>query len=503
MKQKTAMTETMLSSGVPGFDEVLRGGLAPRRIYLISGSPGSGKTTFAMQFLLEGARRGEKCLYVTLSESDAEMRTVADSHGWDLSGITIRDLSIIENQLADELENSLFNPAEVELRETTKPILDEIARERPARVVFDSLSELRMLAGNVHRFRRRVLALKQHLVACGSTGILVDDGAGEEADRRHVASLVHGVMEIEQRAQAYGKERRQVRVVKLRGHKTVGGFHDFDIVKGGARVFPRLVAAEHAAALPDGDTVSSGVAGLDKLLGGGAQRGTSTLIIGPAGAGKSSIASLFAHAGCERGERVAMFTFEETRGILAARCRGLGIPLDAHVKAGRASITQIDPAELAPAEFVHRVRDSVERDGARIVVIDSLNGLLSAMPEERFVSLQLHEMLVYLSHRGVATFMVMAQHGLVGTQMASPVDVSYVADNVVVLRYFEAGGRVRKALSVVKRRAGPHEPTIRELQMLPGRIEISEPLGSFHGVLTGMPIYNGASAALIGGGETP
>lgn len=488
----------LLSSGVPGFDDVLRGGLASRRIYLLTGAPGSGKTTFAMQFLLEGARRGEKCLYVTLSESEDELRSVAASHGWDLSGILIRDLSIIEDQLADELENSLFNPADVELRETTKPILDEISRERPQRVVFDSLSELRMLAGSVHRFRRRVLALKQHLAACGSTSFLVDDGAGDPDDHRNLASLVHGVIEVEQRAQPYGKERRQVRVVKLRGQAVVGGHHDFEISHGGARVFPRRLAPERSSPVSADNVTSSGDPGLDKLFGGGVQRGTSTLVVGPAGSGKSTITSLFAHAAASRGERVALFTFEETRTVFETRCRGLGIPFDDHFAAGRAQLTQIDPAELAPQQFVHLVRTAVEKDGARVVVIDSLNGFMNAMPEERFLSLHLHELLVYVSHLGASTFMVMTQHGLVGSTMAAPVDVSYVADNAVVLRFFEAQGQVRKALSVIKRRAGPHESTIRELRTAPGRIEIGDPLDAFHGILTGMPIYSGANKNLLG-----
>jgi circadian clock protein KaiC len=290
-----------------------------------------------------------------------------------------------------------------------------------------------------------------------------------------------------------------VRVVKMRGQKIVGGYHDFDIVKGGARVYPRLVAAEHHAEFKQDENASSGAKGLDALLGGGAQRGTSTLVVGPAGSGKSSIAAMFAHAAAERGENVALFTFEETTGVFAARCRGLGIPFDKHFASGRVQCTQIDPAELAPAEFVHRVRSAVEDNNARLVVIDSLNGFMNAMPEERFLALQLHELLTYLSHHGVATFIVMTQHGLVGSNMSAPVDVSYVADNVIMLRYFEAGGRVRKALSVIKRRAGAHEATIRELHTRPGHIEIGEPLEAFHGVLTGVPVYAGATGGLIGG----
>lgn len=488
-----------LATGVPGLDEVLRGGLPARRLFLVQGAPGSGKTTIALQFLLEGVRRGERCLYVTLSESEEEIGDVAASHGWTFTGIDVHDLSAIEHQLHQDAENTVFHPAEVELHETTRPVLAAIAERKPKRVVFDSLSELRMLAVNPLRYRRRILALKQHLALHGCTTLFLDDGTSDPSGDLQLQSLAHGVIEVEQRAPVYGRERRQLRVVKMRGVKFVGGYHDFAIERGGARVFPRLVAAEHGARFDEAELVQSGLPALDALLGGGPARGTSTLVVGPAGSGKSMIVTQYAHAAAARGERVAMFLFEESRAVFLARARGLGVPMDGFVDDGTVIVRQVDPAEMSPSEFVQLVRAVVEQDGARCVVIDSLNGYLNAMPEERFLALQLHELLSYLGLRGVATFLVMVQHGIFGTNMHAPVDVSYVADNVVLLRFFEAGGSMRKALSVVKKRTGKHESTIRMLETADGALVVGPPLTDFHGVLTGVPVYTGAAPSLVKG----
>jgi circadian clock protein KaiC len=480
-----------VATGVPGLDDVLRGGLPVQRLFLIQGAPGSGKTTIALQFLLEGVRRGERCLYVTLSESEEEIEGVAASHGWSFDGIDVYDLSAIEHQLEQDAENTIFHPAEVELHETTRPVLETIAARKPQRVVFDSLSELRMLAVNPLRYRRRILALKQHLAAHGCTTLFLDDGTSDPTGDLQLQSLAHGVIEVEQRAPVYGRERRQLRIVKMRGVKFVGGYHDFAIERGGARVFARLVAAEHSARFDENELVKSGLPELDALLGGGPTRGTSTLVVGPAGSGKSMIVTQYAHAAAMRGEKVAMFLFEESRAVFLSRARGLGLGMEQLVERGQVVVRQIDPAEMSPSEFVQLVRAAVEDEGARCVVIDSLNGYLNAMPEERFLTLQLHELLSYLGLRGVATFLVMVQHGIFGSQMAAPVDVSYVADNVLLLRFFEANGRMRKALSVVKKRTGNHEATIRALDLSNGALKVGAPLEEFHGVLTGVPVYTG------------
>lgn len=489
-------TAELKPTGINGLDTVLRGGLPSRRLFLVQGQPGSGKTTLALQFLLEGVRRGEGCLYVTLSESEEEIQGVAASHGWSLDGIVIYDLSLVEHQLREGEENSLFHPGEVELQETTQPVLEQIASQRPVRVVFDSLSELRMLAVHPLRYRRRILSLKQHLAKHGCTTLFLDDGTSDPKGDLQLQSLAHGVIELEQRAPAYGKERRQLRVLKMRGVNIAGGHHDFAIEKGGAVVYPRLTASEHHSEFKP-EAVSSGLAPLDALVGGGLARGTSTLLIGPAGAGKSLLMSLYAFAAAERGERAAIFAFEESLKSFVTRSRGLGLDADRHLDSGRLTFQQINPAELSPSEFAHLVRQTVEEDGARVIGIDSLNGYLNAMPAEKALALQMHELLTYLNQQGATTFLVMAQHGLVGSTMNSPVDVSYIADNVLMLRYFEAGGRVRKALSVVKKRSGPHESAIRELLLTPGQIEVGPSLDEFSGVLTGVPSYQGSAKRLL------
>ena len=476
------------ATGTEGLDHILGGGFTPNRLYLVEGDPGAGKTTLALRYLLEGARRGEAGLYVTLSETKEEINSVAESHGWSLEAIHVVELVASEESLTPDSQYTMYHPSETELGETTKKVLEEVERVKPRRVVFDSLSELRLLAQNPLRYRRQILALKQFFAGRNCTVLLLDDRTSDESDLQ-VRSIAHGVLTLEQLSPEYGSERRRLRVVKLRGKRYKGGYHDFNIVKGGLEVFPRLVASDHHQAFRR-DQVQSGVKPLDDLLGGGLDRGTSTLILGPAGSGKSSVAVQYAVAAASRGECTAMFAFDESSGTLMARTAALGMDLKSQIDAGRITIQQIDPAEMSPGEFVHAVRRQVEECDCRLVVIDSLNGYLNAMPEERFLVIQLHELLTYLGQKGVTTLIVAAQHGLVGSAMQSPVDVTYLADSVVLTRYFELNGRVRKAISVVKKRSGAHEETIRELRVGTSGIQVGRPLENLRGVLTGVPSYH-------------
>lgn len=487
-----------VGTGIEGFDDVLGGGFPAGRLYLVEGDPGAGKTTLAMQFLMAGARAGEPVLYVTLSETEEEMRAVARSHGWSLDGVTIYELIPHEDTLRPESQYTIFHPAEIELGETINSMLAEFERLRPLRVVIDSLSEMRLLAGEALRYRRQVLALKRFFAGRGATVILLDDRTTADLDLQ-VHSIAHGVVRLEQAGQGYGTERRSLCVQKLRGARYRGGCHDFKIDTGGINVFPRLVAAEHRdAALRE--PVSSGIPELDALMGGGLDRGTGTLLMGPAGSGKSSLATQFAAAAAARGEAVNVYLFDEGRATYLARSAGLGNDIARHVEDGLVSVQQIDPAELSPGEFAHVVRRGVRDNGARVVVIDSLNGYLMAMPEERHLIAQMHELLAYLNQQGVVTLLITAQHGFLGTAMTTPVDVSYIADNVILFRYFEAVGAVHNAISVMKKRTGGHERTIRELQMSPRGISVGEPLAQFHGVLTGVPTFAGGAGALFGRG---
>jgi circadian clock protein KaiC len=470
----------------------------------VEGDPGTGKTTMALQFLLEGARRGEPVLYVTLSETKEELTAVAGSHGWSLDGVTLHELIPPEESLKTESQYTIFHPSEVELGETTKMVIDEVERIQPRRVVFDSLSEMRLLARDPLRYRRQILALKQFFAGRRSTVLLLDDRTSADADLQ-VQSIAHGVVMLEQLELDYGSERRRLRVSKLRGSRFRGGFHDFNIRTGGIEVYPRLVAAERRREFTS-EPVTSGVAELDALLGGGLDRGTASLVMGPAGCGKSSLATHFAAAAAKRGEVAASFIFDEGVNIYLNRAAGLGNDLRAEVEAGHLLVQQVDPAELSPGEFAHNVCMAVERDGARVVIIDSLNGYLQAMPDERFLTAQMHELLTYLNQQGVVTILVMAQHGFMGASMTSPVDVSYLADTVVLLRYFEAAGAIRRAISVVKKRTGRHEDTIREMRLSASRgVEVGEPLTAFHGVLTGVPVFTGdaagKNASLLGAGD--
>ncbi len=473
-------------TGVRGLDDILAGGLIPHQLYLIDGDPGSGKTTLALQFLMEGAKLNEKGLYVTLSETKAELLAGVESHGWSLDAekIEIVELVKTEQDLAADTQLTMYQPQEVELTETTKSVLDAVERARPARVVFDSLSEMRLLAQSSLRYRRQILALKQFFVGRKCTVLLLDDRTSEVTDRQ-LQSIAHGVISLEQLSPLYGAERRRLRIVKMRGAKYRGGYHDFVIRTGGVDVFPRLVAAEHRIDSSP-SLIGSGVADLDHLVGGGLHRGTSTAFIGPAGSGKSTIAFRYAVAAAERGEHAAVFAFEEGKLTLKGRMEGLGIHYKEGGGPGEISLHQIDPAELSPGEFAQLVRVEVDDRKATVVLIDSLNGYLNAMPEERFLVLQLHELLSYLGARGVTTLLAVAQHGIVGDSIQSPIDMSYLADSVILLRFFEHAGRVSKAISVVKKRSGTHEETIRRVSFNAQGIHLSEPLREFQGVLTGV-----------------
>jgi circadian clock protein KaiC len=483
-------------TGIAGLDDILRGGFPRGRLMLIEGDPGVGKTTLALQYLLDGVGRGERCLYVTLSETREELREVASSHGLSLEGLEIFELSP-PDALSGEDENTLFHPSEIELAETTRAVVNLCTRLEPQRVVFDSLSEIRLLAQSQLRYRREILALKQYFSNRSCTVLLLDDRTADAPDG-HLQSLAHGVVRLEQLAPLYGAQRRRLRVVKLRGVDFRGGYHDFAVVRGGLEVFPRLVASEHHEPYDRG-RMSSGVKELDAMLVGGLDRGTSALFLGPAGTGKSAIATQFAVAAAARGEHVVHYAFDESVATLLTRSAALGFDLESHRETGRIAIRQVDPAEVPPGQFIGQVRQQVERDGARLVVIDSLNGYLNAMPSEEFLILQLHELLSYLGQRGVLTLLTMAQHGLVGSDLVSPANVSYLADSVILLRYFEASGQVRKAISVLKRRTGAHESSIRELLMTEKGIEVGSPLTEFTGVLSGTPTFQGGADSLLGG----
>lgn len=475
----------LLGTGVSGLDDVLRGGLPGARMYLVEGDPGAGKTTLALQFLREAVRLGQRALYITLSETRDELIAVCHSHGWSLDGIDVHEVSAA---LVDDEDNTLFVPGDIELGERAREMLAEVERVGPSRIVLDSCTELRLLAQSQLRFRRQLLALKEELVRRGCTILLLDNPGGHTGDAL-LQSLVHGVIHMEQLSPEYGSERRRLRVNKLREVQFRGGYHDFVIRKGGLAVFPRLVAAEHHETVPS-ESLKSGVSELDDLLGGGLPRGSSTLIMGPAGSLKSSLAIQYASALARGGERAALFLFDEDEATMVARSEGLGMPVRRYVSEGLLQVRQVDPAELSPGELTHIIRESIERGGARMIVIDSLNGYLHAMAQEKLLVLQLHELLSYLRQVGVATVMVVALHGLVGQQQA-PIDVSYLADNVILMRYFEAHGRVRRAVSMVKKRTGRHEDTIRELSIENDRLLVGPALDQFRGVLTGSPEFIG------------
>jgi circadian clock protein KaiC len=491
--EMTLQNPDVASTGIVGLDACTQGGLPRGRVYLLEGDPGVGKTTLALKFLLAGRDNKEKVMLVSLAETPDEMKAVSESHGWNLSGINVFNMS--PTQYGQEEEYSILQPSEIELSDTIKKIFNEVDRVKPSRVVLDSLSEIRLLAQNSLRYRRQILALKQHFVDRNCTVLLLDDRASDSHDLT-LQSLVHGVIELQKHSPVFGKARRKLQVVKLRGVDFQAGFHDFSIVKGGIEVYPRLIAANHRARF-EPESCPSGVPALDQLSGGGIDRGTTTLIVGPAGAGKSSLAVMYAVTAAERGEKSAIFTFDEGTATLLKRAADLKMDLKPHLDSGMIHLQQIDPAEMSPGEFMWHVKSIVEKLAVRLVVVDSLTGYLDAMPESQFLTIQMHEMLTYLNQQGMITILTMAQHGLIGSTIDTPVDVSYLADNVFLIRYFEAKGSIHKAISIVKKRSGKHEKTIREYKLGPYRVEVGPALTEFRGVLTGVPQFVGEQTSIL------
>lgn len=486
----------IVSTGNAGFDVILKGGLPGNRLYLLEGTPGSGKTTLGLQFLMTGVAAGEPVLYITLSETAEELESVAASHGWTLDGINLFEFATTNEALGETYEQSILHPWEAELGNTIKLIQERVDTLQPKRLVFDSLSEMRLLSQDPLRYRRQVLALKQYFAGRNITVLLVDDltGSGGERDN-HLHSLCHGVVTLERLTLDFGAARRRLQIQKLRGVDFVAGYHDFTIRPGGLEVYPRLVASGQHGTFT-GEAVKSGVAELDDLLVGGPMRGTSTLLTGPAGAGKTTLALVYVAAACARGENCTVYEFDERVTTLIARADSMGLRFSEFIESGHLVIQQIDPAEISPGEFAWRVRSEVEKRQCRMIIVDSLNGYMAAMPQEQQLILQMHELLSYLSQRGVVTFLINPQHGLLGS-MATNLEISYVADSVVLIRFFEAQGRLRKAISVLKHRAGPHEDAIRELRIDSQGIRVGEPLMNFRGVMTGTPEYFGAEGPLM------
>ena len=488
------VTPKRVSTGTAELDEVLKGGLPKDRLYLLEGAPGTGKTTVALKFLLEGVRLGERVLYVTLSETGEELNEVAASHGWSLDGVTIYELSAIEQELAAEAQNTLFHPSDIELSQTTEFLFAKISDTHPTRLVLDSLSEYRLLAQSPLRFRRQLLALKQYFINKACTVLILDDMTSGDPDLQ-IESIAHGVIKLEHVPNEYGASRRRLMIRKLRGVNFKSGYHDYAILEGGIAVYPRLTAAEMRDQKDDGVVVSSGIKGLDDLLGGGLDQGTSTLLVGPSGSGKSTVAIQYMVSEARKGNPSVLFTFDETVGVTRKRAKSVGLDIDPYLEKGLVRVTQIDPAELSPGEFAHRLKDVVEKDGIRLVVVDSLNGYLNAMPGERHLSIQLHEILSYLNQRGVLTILLLAQHGLFG-QMRSSVDLTYLCDTLVLFRNFEMRGRIKRAISIIKKRTGFHEESIRELYIGKG-IRVGRPLEEFQGILTGVPSYVGDASKML------
>ena len=484
------------STGILGLDDVLGGGLPVNHLYLVEGNPGSGKTTLGLQFLRQGVRDGERGLYVTLSETADELRTVAASHGWDLQGIELFELLSSEG-LAPESEQSILHPSEIELGETVHGVISAVERLHPHRVVFDSLSEMRLLAQNPLRYRRQVLALKKFFADQGCTVLLLDDRSSL-ADETQLHSIAHGVINLDQSVDQYGPERRRMRILKMRGIKFRGGDHDFVLDTGGLAVFPRLVAAEHRVA-SEASIGSCGIPKLDELMGGGLPRGSNTLFCGPSGVGKTTTALACTLAALRRGEKAAYYLFDEGLSTLLIRARALGLDVQEYISSGQLQVVPLDPAEVSPGEFAHMVRHAVEERGAVMVVIDSLNAYLQSMPGSKYLLLQMHELLTYLNHRNVVTILVLGQHGLLG-EMRTEVDMSYLADGILLFRFFEARGRLLKAVSMVKSRTNAHELTIREYRLSARGIELGEALTDFEGVLSGVTAYRGA-LPLLGDGK--
>jgi circadian clock protein KaiC len=490
-----------VTSGLPTLDYILRGGFAANRIHLIEGEPGAGKTTLGLQFLREGARKGERCLYITLTEGRDELMHTARTHGWDhLDGIEIFELVPPELSLDPEREQSILYASDLELGETVRLVMDEVSRVAPARVVFDSLSEIRLLAQGPLRFRRQVLALKHFFASRHCTVLFLDD-LTQGDDDLSLHSLAHGVLRLEQIALTYGAERRRLRVYKMRGRAFHGGFHDFLIRTGGLQVFPRLVAGSHPQIDVKARVAKSGIPELDELVGGGFDYGTSTLVIGPSGSGKSTIAMQYVDAALKRGEKALFVSFDETQRVFYHRALGLGWDFEKAENEGNFVFRQVDPAELSPGELAASVSQAIEEGGASVVVLDSLTGYQHAMPEEQFLLLQMHEMLTYLNQQSVLTFVILTQSGMVGQNMQTPVDMTYLSDAVLLLRFFEAEGEIRRAISVVKKRTGSHESAIREMRIDQSGIRVGGKLDGFRGVLTGTPVYDGRQKLLEDRGD--
>jgi len=484
-----------IPTGMPALDHVLNGGLPPHRLYVVEGNPGAGKTTLALQFLLEGVRNGERVMYITLSETNDELNEVARSHGWSREGIELVELGDIAEQLHEQFDYTIYHPSDVELGETTKRVREAVEAFNPTRLALDSVSELKIMSQSGARYRREILGLKQFFSGRQCTVLILDDLTTREGEQQ-LQSIAHGVIRMERKNREYGTTRRQLHIVKMRGVSFRDGFHDFTITTGGIQIFPRLAAADHPRENARG-TISSGVGGLDALLGEGLDRGSSTLVVGPAGCGKTTLCTQYLLAACKRNEAVACYLFEESTHTFLKRAQGLGMDLSSFVDRGLLKLHQLSAAELSPGEFAHSVRDAVEREGVRLVLIDSLNGYLNAMPSEVYLMIQMHELLTYLGHRGVLSLLVVSQHGMVGSGMKAPVDLSFLADTVILLRFFEAKGEVRQAISVLKKRLSTHERTIREMKLGPGGVSVGAPLRDFDGVLTGVPRYRGQSEPLL------
>jgi circadian clock protein KaiC len=487
-----------VATGIEGLDNILGGGFPRNHMYLVEGDAGAGKTTLGLQFLLEGSRRGERVLWITMSETERELKETARSHGWSMEGISICNLAISEESLKADAQYTFFSPADVELNDTTKAVLEAVERLQPSRVVFDPFSDIRLLARDPLRYRRQVLALREFFTSTNCTVLLMQESARGMPGDAQAEALVHGYLTLHQDSPEYGGQRRRLRVHKMRGIPFRDGYHDFSIVTGGLRIYPRLVAAEHYERQPE-ELVSSLVPHLDQLLGGGIERGSSLLFMGPAGVGKSTLATQYALAFADRGEKGAIFLFDETLRAFATRSEGLGLGVRRHLNSKQLVVRHIDSAEFSPGEFTYTVRQAVEEDGAAFVMIDSLSGYLSAMPEDRFLTTHLHEMLTYLSYKNVLTVLTLGQHGILGESLQSPIDISHLSDSVLLLRYFESFGAVRRALSVVKKRSGPHEKFIRELKIGPVGIHVGEPLRRFQGVMTGRPTFEGEESQLTKG----
>ena len=484
-----------ISTGISGLDTILHGGFPKDRIYLIEGDPGTGKTTLALQFAMNGVANGGKALYITLSETQDELRAMAVSHGWSLDGVEIFEMIPDEAALTPESQYTFFHPEEVELGETIKTILDRVSERQPTHLILDSLAELRLLAQDPRRYRRQVLALKHYFAGKKTTVLFLDDRTSQTQEKQ-LHSIVHGVLTLQRLPREYGKNRRRIEISKIRGSSYIDGFHDYAIERGGMDIFPRLQASQHHTEFSR-DVISSSVPNLDLLMGGGMDRGSASLLVGPAGSGKTTLAIKYALSAIRRAEPVVMYTFDEGLGTLLARSSGLELPLKELMDDGKITVHQVDPAEMSPGEFAWRVRRSVEDDGAKMVIIDSLNGYLAAMPQEQFLALQMHELLTYLNQRGVVTIMILAQQGPLG-QFNTAVDLSYLADTIVLLRFFEVAGEIRRAISVIKKRSSGHERTIRELQICaPDGIQVGKSLTEFHGVLTGVPQFTGSMGNLF------